>query len=84
MNKVICNHLGCKEEVAATLEFACGGSQGETEDSCGKYFCKKHKQSAVLLDDRIILVCDKCEDYLIDSGEWYKDPVEECLVKLTI
>ena len=83
--KVICNHLGCKEEVEATLEFACGGSTEETEHSCGNYFCDKHRQASVLLEDgSTIEVCDKCEDYLVDSGEWYKNPVEECLVKLEI
>ena len=83
--KVICNHLGCSEEVEATLEFACGGSNEETSHSCGNYFCNEHRQVTVLLDDEsTIQVCEKCEDYLIDSGEWYEDPVEQCLVKLAI
>ena len=85
MSKVICNHLGCKEEVDQTTDTICGGTTGEDEYSCGKCFCLTHLESAVLTgDDQIIYVCDKCEDYLIDSGECYKDQVEECLVKLEI
>ena len=84
-DKVTCNHLGCRKEVAQTTENLCGGHTGEDEYSCGQYFCRTHLGTAVLIDDgQIIYVCDKCEDYLIDAGEWYKDPIEECLIKLNV
>ena len=83
--KVICNHLGCKEELDQTTDSLCGGHTGEDEYSCGEHFCPAHLEAAVLTyDGQIIYVCDRCEDYLIDSGEWYKNPVEECLVKLEV
>ena len=83
--KVVCSHIGCKEEVAATIEFVCGSNNEETDYSCGNHFCKKHRQTTLLLDDgQSVQICSKCEDYLIDSGEWYEDPIDGCLVKLAI
>ena len=88
---VTCSHIGCREEVDPTRYSSCGSHHTETlisttdEYSCGRYFCPKHLTAMVELeDDTRISVCDKCEDYLIDSDEWYKDPIEECLVKLNI
>ncbi len=81
--KVICSHIGCREEVKQTKGNTCGGNYGEDEYSCGEHFCPTHLGTAVLTrNDQIIYVCDKCEDYLLGTEEWYKDPIEECLMKL--
>ena len=81
--KVICNHLGCREEVKQTKGNTCGGQYGEDEYSCGEHLCPAHLETAVLTyDGQIIYVCDKCADYLLDAEEWYVNPVEECLIKI--
>lgn len=83
MSKITCNHLGCTNVISTSLLFACGDNQEETEYSCGKYFCSDHRKVTVELEDgTLIKVYEKCEDYLIDSGEWYENPVDKILIKL--
>lgn len=83
MSAVTCNYIGCREEVQHTKAAACGGNYGEDEYSCDNYFCPTHLGTPVLTrDEQIIYVCDKCEDYLLGTEEWYINPVEECLMKI--
>lgn len=80
---VTCHHIGCKEEVTQTTNNLCGSHTGEDAYSCRKYFCPKHLTAEVELEDGTrISVCDKCEERLLDTEEWYKDPIEECLIKI--
>jgi hypothetical protein len=37
-----CDHPGCKSVIDRGLAYACGGKHGETEYSCGGYFCAEH------------------------------------------
>ena len=80
---VTCHHIGCKEEVTKTTDNLCGGHTGEDEHSCGQVYCSTHLECAMLTNDgQIIYICDKCEERLLDTEEWYKDPIEECLIKI--
>lgn len=41
-HKATCDHPGCTVEIDRGLAYACGGSHGEDENSCERYFCSAH------------------------------------------
>ena len=56
-----CDHPGCGTEIDRGLGYACGGQHGETEISCGLYFCGKHGGG---------MQCERCSDFQFDMEEW--------------
>ena len=78
-----CDHPGCDEKIARGLDYVCGSMHGEDEYSCEKYFCHKHKANVVQMDDdNLTHICDKCADFLLDSGEWKEDEDEGMIVRV--
>jgi hypothetical protein len=78
-----CEHEGCNEEIDRGLSYACGGMAGEDEYSCNGFFCEEHLINFVETDSGdSIMVCDNCAKILLDSGEWYEDEEEGCIMTI--
>ena len=79
----ICDHPHCNKEIDRGLSYACGGMHGETEYGCEKYFCEEHLEEFVMDENgSLISICGKCAEALLDSGEFYEDDMEGCLVRI--
>ena len=77
--KVICSHRGCCIEVVKSADTVCGNN----EYGCKEYFCAPHRGNHVELEDGTFLpICDSCEEDMLDSQEWYKDPIDNCIVRI--
>jgi hypothetical protein len=76
-----CDQPKCHVRIDRGLSYACGDMHGEVDEGCEGYFCEKHRQNAVKVDDRTVYVCDVCEQSLLESREWIEDP-DEGLVRI--
>ena len=73
--KVICSHKGCTKEIDISETSLCG--------DCGEYFCIPHRDNNIELEDGTLFpICDSCEEAILDSEEWYKDPIDNCIIKI--
>ena len=84
-----CDHPGCDAKIDRGLSYACGDMHGETEVSCEKYFCDKHRRNFIRVsgfrhesDTRDEQVCDACAAQLLESGEWVEDLEEGVIVRI--
>ena len=76
---VTCAHRGCSREVDKSTGTVCGNSSY----GCKEYFCTTHKDNYVELEDGTLLpICDSCEEDMLDSEKWYKDPIDNCIIKI--
>lgn len=54
-----CEHPGCSKEIDRGIAHACGGTHGDTEISCDKYFCAEH---LVFCPVSAMFVCEECAE----------------------
>jgi len=88
-----CDHDGCNKKIDRGLSYACGGTHGEADCYCEKYFCSTHKRLAWSEDGENVLfkqdLCLKCADELEKYHKEEQEPetlksVLEYMASLTI
>lgn len=71
----VCDSPGCGNPIDRGLAYACGGSHGEDEYSCGGYYCDEHVFNAVPAPGLRIRLCEACFIRLESVDEWSLDPL---------
>ena len=79
-----CDHPGCHEKIDRGLSYACGGSHGETEVGCEKYFCQAHLRTTVANDGDYVTVCDECRKDLEADECWKLDESEDVFTVINL
>lgn len=79
-HEATCDHVGCNTKIDRGLSYACGGMHGEDEISCEKYFCEEHRSNFIVHCEDTFLICDECANILLESGDWYEDDSEGCIM----
>lgn len=81
--EAVCEHEGCDCKIDRGLSYACGGMGGEDEYSCNGFFCEEHLNIYVETDEgAVVRVCNNCSKILLESGDWYMDEMEGCLMRV--
>lgn len=75
-----CDHPGCDAKIDRGLGYVCGTMHGNTDFSCEKYFCEKHKTNYVMMAELEGNVCDECAERLINCDEVDYDEEEGAFV----
>lgn len=77
-----CDHKDCNEELGRGLDQVCGRMHGEDEHSCDKYFCPKHLEWTLELEDECMNICEDCvvrlttySDYMLCVDDWVIRPI---------
>ena len=74
-----CAHNRCNREIGTSKNTLCGNNLY----GCGEHFCTAHRGNYIELEDGTLLpVCDSCEEGMLDSEDWYKDPIDNCIIKI--
>ncbi len=60
----LCDHPGCGNAIDRGELFACGGTHGQNDYSCGGYFCGEHLFKDVPVGESYAEVCGAC------YGKW--------------
>ncbi len=76
----ICDAPGCAVEIDRGLGYKCGPMHGSGEWYCEGYFCEKHRQNSLPIEDREWQVCEACYDRALAYARENPEDADELAV----